>query len=112
MTSYVFHGKIHTSLASAPQALIDSLADRGLIPAPNDPVQPPLVVDNDPPADDLTVIKGLGAARAKQLNDVGIHALDDLANADPNLLEKIDGISLANAVDWVNEASSIARGID
>lgn len=118
MTSYLWRGKIYTSLANAPQAMIDTLVQRGL-------AHRGLEVREEPDSgsassaggrnrhyepDDLTIIDRLGPAREEDLNERGIFTIEDLANADLDVVEAIDGVSRAMAVAWIAEAQSLLEG--
>jgi predicted flap endonuclease-1-like 5' DNA nuclease len=109
MTSYVWKGKIYTSLTKAPEAMIAALSERGLLPGSGD-----TAAGNGPDRhhDDLTILDKLGPARAEDLNERGIYTFQDLADADLDVLEAIDGVSRTTAVAWIAEAQSILEGAE
>ena len=77
-------------------------------PAPEAPQEPaPAAAASGP--DDLTVIKGIGAAMQHRLNAHGIRSFADLAAADAEqLCEKLKAdkavISLSRVQEWIGEA--------
>ncbi len=65
-----------------------------------------------PILEDLTVIDRLGEARQEDLNERGIFTIEDLANADLDVVESIEGVSRTTAVAWIAEAQSILEGAE
>ena len=65
------------------------------------------------PADDLTVIEGIGPKIAAWLGEAGISSFAQLAAADPRDLAAIlhaRGFRLANPATWPQQAALAARG--
>jgi predicted flap endonuclease-1-like 5' DNA nuclease len=77
-------------------------------PAPAAPAAPAAAGESD-----LTRVKGIGPAVAKQLNDVGITRLADLASLTPDQVAALDaglpGIKgRCSREDWVGQAKALA----
>ena len=96
-------------------AAVWALRDQ-LLPAPEvHPEDPPAFrepasdgdVSGDAPADDLTVIKGIGPVTADKLGDAGITSIEQLAAADPDALAESVGSSPKSVARWVEEAASL-----
>lgn len=60
------------------------------------------------PPDDLTVIKGLGTARAGKLAAVGITRYQNLAAADVANVAGLAGVSEKEAASWIEQARELA----
>jgi len=55
-------------------------------------------------------VYGIGPVRARQLGRLGIETVQDLAAAEPALVaEHVVGVSIENAVEFISDASRIAR---
>ena len=85
--------------------------------ASTDPKASEREVGEDPrsaDADDLTVIKGIGAGTQKKLCTLGIETLSDLAASDPEKLHaKLSAslpISAARVKRWIKEAQDRTTG--
>lgn len=104
MTSYVWQGKIYSSLMTAPEEMVTSLRNRNLLPPGGDPA---VVGGRQRHDDDLTIIDKLGPAREEDLHERGIRTIQELAEADLDVLESIDGVSRITAVAWIAEAQAI-----
>jgi predicted flap endonuclease-1-like 5' DNA nuclease/nitrogen fixation-related uncharacterized protein len=67
--------------------------------------------DGESDQDDLTLIRGIGPAFQKRLNDVGITTFSQLANADPQRLEAdgIEGVGV-DLSSWIEQARTLAAG--
>ena len=66
-----------------------------------------------PTADDLTRIEGIGPKVASVLNESGIAAFADLAQADPAELQKtLDaaGLQMMSPEGWIEQAALAAKG--
>ena len=65
----------------------------------------------EPAHDDLTLIRGIGPAFQKRLNDAGIMTFEQLANADPQSLEAggIEGVGV-DLPSWIEQARALATG--
>jgi DNA-binding beta-propeller fold protein YncE len=60
----------------------------------------------------LTVIKGIGNAREQQLREIGIHTVDELATASPEVVsEKLTGVSREIALDMIEQARRLIAGV-
>ena len=60
----------------------------------------------EPPADDLTKIKGIGPVSARELEAIGITTFAGLAAADPaTITGRFD--SRANVPDWIAQAKQL-----
>ena len=60
--------------------------------------------------DDLSEIQGIGPAYARRLNDAGITSFSQLAEADPESLIEITGVSRWDPKDWKTQARDLAAG--
>lgn len=58
--------------------------------------------------DDLSLIQGIGPAYARRLNDAGITSFSQLAEADPESLIEITGVSRWDPKDWKVQARDLA----
>jgi len=60
--------------------------------------------------DDLTVITGIGPMRQSQLNEAGYYTFAQLAQSNPEKLQKVLGESArsANVENWIEEAGDLA----
>jgi DNA-binding beta-propeller fold protein YncE len=59
-------------------------------------------------ASELTVIKGIGQARAEQLAEIGIDTIAKLANASPEqIAQAVKGVSVKTATDFIDQARRI-----
>ena len=104
MTFYVWQGKIYASLVEAPEEMRASLSERGLLPSSGGAAA---AGGHQRPYDDLTIIDKLGPAREEDLHERGIRTIQELAEADLDVLESIDGVSRITAVAWIAEAQAI-----
>jgi len=81
-------------------------------PAPEPPATEPPAAEKVRPADDLTVIKGIGPAVQEKLRGLGIATFADLAAADPDrLVDQLKGsqpISKARVEGWTEQARARA----
>lgn len=117
MTSFIWKGTIynnvHQQRDSLPPELVDLLIEKGVMIAtdqsdqPGPPLPPATLLLPPRPSEDLTVLSKLGDGRAKQLNALGYNAIADIAEALPELLAAIDGVSPAMAELWIDEANQI-----
>ncbi|HET6445976.1 MAG TPA: helix-hairpin-helix domain-containing protein [candidate division Zixibacteria bacterium] len=57
--------------------------------------------------DDLESIQGIGPAYARRLNDSGVTTFAQLAEADPDYLGEITGVTRWDPNDWISEARSL-----
>ena len=91
-----------------PGANLDGAAS-GASSAPPTAASPAAVAE--PEQDDLTLIRGIGPAFQKRLNDVGIMTFKQLANADPQSLEAggIEGVGV-DLPSWIEQARTLAAG--
>lgn len=56
----------------------------------------------------LTIIKGIGQERARDLNELYVFSLRDLATVSPvTLADKLDGVSLEMVQDWQTQAQEL-----
>lgn len=60
--------------------------------------------------DDLSAIQGIGPTYAMRLNDSGITTFSQLAEADPESLVEITGVSRWDPEDWKAQARDLAGG--
>ena len=64
--------------------------------------------DASPPSIELTEISGIGPARADNLREMGIASVGDLAAANwGGIAAEIDGVGIATAKAWVDEAKEL-----
>ena len=91
-----------------PGANFDGAAS-GASSAPSTDAAPATVAE--PEQDDLTLIRGIGPAFQKRLNDAGIMTFNQLANADPQSLEAggIEGVGV-DLPSWIEQARTLAAG--
>lgn len=65
------------------------------------------------PADDLTVLEGIGPKVAKVLNEAGITSFADLAHADAVKVQErlnVAGMQMMNPEGWIEQAKLAAEG--
>ena len=114
MASFIWKGSIynnvHEQRDSLPTELVDLLIEKSVMIAtdqPELPLPPATLLLPPRPSEDLTVLSKLGDGRAKELNALGYNAIADIAEALPDALAAIDGVSLAMAELWIGEANQI-----
>ncbi len=61
-----------------------------------------------PPAEDLTVVKGIGPVYEARLHEAGVSSLRDLASRDPEDLATRLGVPAARVAKWIEEASFLS----
>lgn len=117
---YIWRGHIYDE-AGLPADAIESLRARGLLDGgkglvdvvePRHHNQPEAEIEpaTDPmPADDLTVIKGIGAVRQADLNAMGITSYAQLASADPKTLAVTMEVSRAVIDGWIAAAANLEQ---
>ena len=91
-----------------PGANLDGAAS-GASSTPSTAAAPAAVAE--PEQDDLTLIRGVGPAFQKRLNDAGIMTFKQLADADPQSLEAggIEGVGV-DLPSWIEQARTLAGG--
>ena len=57
----------------------------------------------------MTDIKGIGPARAGQLEEIGIKTVKDLARASPEEISEKIGVPAKESSKWIEEASRMAK---
>ena len=57
----------------------------------------------------LTNIEGIGAMRATKLEEAGIKTLEDLAEAIPQEIAEIVGVSNSVASEWIEKAEDVGQ---
>ena len=78
--------------------------------APPPALKAPPAAEEEVAADDLTVIRGIGASLQMRLNQVGIRTYAQLAESTPEeLREAAGGLRLANVEDWIERARKLAE---
>jgi predicted flap endonuclease-1-like 5' DNA nuclease len=111
-----FDVPLESGAAGAPAAVND--ADTGEGPGANLDGAASAESGNAAPAahaesgeDDLTLIRGIGPAFQKRLNDAGITTFAQLADADPQRLEAdgIEGVGV-DLASWIEQARTLAAG--
>jgi len=76
-------------------------------------VEPEMPAVQEKPADDLTVLEGIGPKVAKVLNDAGIKSFADLAGAEAaNVQQTLNaaGMRYMDPAGWIEQAKLAARG--
>lgn len=75
------------------------------------PIEPDPVPEPKPKraADDLTQVAGIGPALQRRLRNFGFRTIAELADADPNVLNEIQGAKGRGSV-WVAEARKLVDG--
>lgn len=58
---------------------------------------------------DLTVLRGVGAKRAAELNTLGIDSFSQLAEADTEILAVQLGLKQSDVLNWQEEAGRLAE---
>ncbi len=58
----------------------------------------------EPDPDDLALIKGIGPAYARRLNESGINTFARLAETDPDDLQEITGVARWDPNMWIEQA--------
>ncbi|MFN2189934.1 MAG: helix-hairpin-helix domain-containing protein [Candidatus Promineifilaceae bacterium] len=58
--------------------------------------------------DDLTQIQGIGPSYASRLNEAGIGTYSQLAEANPDDLRQITGVTRWDPTEWIEQARSLA----
>lgn len=122
---YIWRGHIYDD-SNLPADAVESLRARGLLDsgkslvdvdeprhydqpeAEIEPVADPTAVSG-PAADDLTVIKGIGAVRQADLNAMGITSYAQLAGADAEALAVTMEVSRAVIDGWIAAAVDLER---
>ena len=67
------------------------------------------VMEATPSLSELTKVKGIGAKRAEQLNALGIHSINDLANASAKDLATKLEISPKITTRWIENAKTLTE---
>jgi predicted flap endonuclease-1-like 5' DNA nuclease len=79
-------------------------------PAPAEEPAPAAIPVQKAAADDLTVIRGIGAAMAERLNRAGVHSFVQLAHSTPDDLRQLLGDvgRLAKVEAWIEQAQALS----
>jgi predicted flap endonuclease-1-like 5' DNA nuclease len=75
--------------------------------------QPEMPAVHEKPADDLTVLEGIGPKVARVLNEAGIMSFADLAQADAAVVQQAlnaAGMRYMNPAGWIEQAKLAASG--
>lgn len=109
--TYIWKGNIYTDVHNKrddlPPELVDCLIKKGVMISTDQPEPPPPMLFPPRPEEDLTVLTKLGKGRADELHELGYNAIADIAEAKPEALAAIDGVSLEMAELWIGEANQI-----
>lgn len=114
MTAFLWQGAIYTSASQMPFEGRVLLVERGLaepfIPQETKPLgRDDGNASQEKLTDDLTEISGLGQSRKARLNRIGILTFRDLADADRDVIESLEGVTRTMATAWIAEAISITE---
>jgi predicted flap endonuclease-1-like 5' DNA nuclease len=89
----------------------ESISLTGPIETPTEPeIAEPIEVIEPAQITDLTLVSGVGPARAKKMEEAGIQTVNALAQMEENALADLIGISLSVAAALIESAKGLVEG--